>query len=175
MTVSNTSANSLLQSTAPARIRGQTVSLYMLVMRGGISVGSLLTGMSVHWLGVREALLINGAVALVAQGLIGGYWSMQMITEKILEEAGFEEVDVGPTHVYDSADIARMAGDLPATVEILETLDVEASIADLGGAVMSAFVRARKPTQSGHGRSHKIHGDPDRAQPGDRYLAAGER
>ena len=77
MTVSNTSANSLLQSTAPARIRGQTVSLYMLVMRGGISVGSLLTGMSVHWLGVREALLINGAVALVAQGLIGGYWSMQ--------------------------------------------------------------------------------------------------
>ena len=64
-----------------------------------------------------------------------------------LEEAGFEEVDVEPTHVYDSADIARMASDLSATLEIPRALDVEASIADLGGAVMSAFVRARKPTQ----------------------------
>ena len=64
-----------------------------------------------------------------------------------LEEAGFGEVDVEPTHVYDSADIARMAGELPTSVEIPETLDVEASIAELGGAVMSAFVRARKPTQ----------------------------
>jgi len=73
MTVSNTSANSLLQSAAPARIRGQTVSLYMLVMRGGLSVGSLLTGVSVHLLGVREALVINGVVALAAQAAIAGY------------------------------------------------------------------------------------------------------
>jgi MFS family permease len=51
MTITNTSANSLLQATAPARIRGQTVSLYMLVMRGGVSIGSLLTGISVHQLG----------------------------------------------------------------------------------------------------------------------------
>jgi len=64
-----------------------------------------------------------------------------------LEEAGFGEVDVEPTQVYDSADIARMAGDLPTSVEIPDTLDVEASIAELGGAVMSAFVRARKPIQ----------------------------
>ncbi len=71
MTVSNTSANSLLQAAAPARIRGQTVSLYMLVMRGGLSVGSLATGICVHLLGVREALLINGLIALIAQVLIG--------------------------------------------------------------------------------------------------------
>jgi predicted MFS family arabinose efflux permease len=77
MTVSNTSANCLLQAAAPARIRGQTVSLYMLVMRGGLSVGSLLTGIGVHLLGIRDALLINGVVALVAQGLIGGYWLSQ--------------------------------------------------------------------------------------------------
>ncbi len=64
-----------------------------------------------------------------------------------LEDAGFEAVDVEPTHVYDSADIARMAGDLPTSMEIPETLDVEVTVADLGGAVMSAFVRARKPTR----------------------------
>ena len=74
MTVSNTSANSLLQATAPVRIRGQTVALYMLVMRGGISIGSLLTGISVHLLGIRDALLINGVVAVVAHMLIGRDW-----------------------------------------------------------------------------------------------------
>jgi len=63
-----------------------------------------------------------------------------------LEEAGFEEIEVKPTHVYDSGDLARMAGDLSTSVEIPETLDVGASIAELDGAVMSAFVRARKPT-----------------------------
>lgn len=74
MTVSNTSANALLQSTASPRLRGQTVSLYMLAMRGGLSLGSLVTGMSVHLLGVREALLINGALALAAQLAIGHRW-----------------------------------------------------------------------------------------------------
>ncbi|MGZ5083221.1 MAG: MFS transporter [Usitatibacter sp.] len=70
MTVSNTSANSLLQSTAPARLRGQTVSLYMLAMRGGLSVGSLLTGISAHLLGIRYALLINGVAAIAAYAMI---------------------------------------------------------------------------------------------------------
>ena len=35
MTVSNTAANSLLQATAEPGLLGQTVSLYMLAMRGG--------------------------------------------------------------------------------------------------------------------------------------------
>ncbi|HUY21867.1 MAG TPA: arsenite methyltransferase [Acidimicrobiales bacterium] len=64
-----------------------------------------------------------------------------------LEEAGFAQVEVEPTHVFDIADIARMADDLSASVEVPETLDVEATVAELGGAVMSAFVRARKPTR----------------------------
>lgn len=74
MTVSNASANGLLQSQAPERIRGQSVSMFMLAMRGGMAVGSLLTGLSVHLLGVREALLINGVVALLAQLLIRRNW-----------------------------------------------------------------------------------------------------
>ena len=71
MTVSNTSSNSLLQATAAERVRGQSVNLYMLAMRGGTSIGSLLTGVSVHLLGIRDALLLNGAVAVIVHVSIG--------------------------------------------------------------------------------------------------------
>ncbi len=74
MTVSNASANALLQSTAPTRIRGQTVSLFMLATRGGAALGSLLTGLAVSQFGVREALLINGALAVAVQFAIGRTW-----------------------------------------------------------------------------------------------------
>ena len=53
MTVSNTSANSLLQATASPRLLGQTVSLFMLATRGGVPLGALLTGLSIEWLGVQ--------------------------------------------------------------------------------------------------------------------------
>lgn len=75
MTASNTSANSLLQSASPSDLRGETVSLYMLAMRGGLSVGSLLTGLSVSAFGVREGLLINGILAVAAQMLVSRSWS----------------------------------------------------------------------------------------------------
>jgi predicted MFS family arabinose efflux permease len=74
MTVSNTSANTLLQATASPALRGQTVSLYMLAMRGGLSIGSLLTGLSVTALGVRHALLLNGALAVASQIAVGRQW-----------------------------------------------------------------------------------------------------
>ena len=48
-------------------------------------------------------------------------------------------------YVFDRSDIIRMAGDLFASGDMLETLDVEATTAALDGAVMSAFVRASKP------------------------------
>jgi MFS family permease len=70
MTVSNTSANTLLQASAPAHLLGRTVSLHMLAIRGGVSLGSLITGASAHVFGVRQALIINGIAALVAQGLL---------------------------------------------------------------------------------------------------------
>ncbi len=62
-----------------------------------------------------------------------------------LEEAGFEGIDIEPTRVFDASDIAQMAGDLLVSAEIPATIDVEASIAELDRAVMSAFVRASKP------------------------------
>ena len=75
MAVSNTSANSLLQATVAAPLRGRTISLFMLAMRGGISIGSLITGISVNLLGVRYALLINGLLALATHIMIGRRWT----------------------------------------------------------------------------------------------------
>jgi MFS family permease len=74
MTVSNTSANALLQGMAPSRLRGRSASVYMLAMRGGISIGSLMTGVSVNLLGVRHAMLINGALALASQAAVSREW-----------------------------------------------------------------------------------------------------
>jgi MFS family permease len=70
MSVSNTSANTLLQAAAPPRLLGQTVSLYMLALRGGVSVGSLVTGITVGFIGIREALLLNGGLAVVGQLIV---------------------------------------------------------------------------------------------------------
>jgi len=74
MTASNASANTLLQSSAPEHLRGKTVSLFMLAMRGGLSLGSLLTGFSVHLMGVRSALALNGVLALLALSALGLVW-----------------------------------------------------------------------------------------------------
>ena len=74
MSVSNTSANSLLQASCLPELRGQTVSLYMLAMRGGVSLGSLLTGLSVSLIGVSDALLVNGLLAVAAQVAVGRRW-----------------------------------------------------------------------------------------------------
>jgi predicted MFS family arabinose efflux permease len=74
MTVSNTAANSLLQVKAGPDLLGQTVSLYTLAMRGGISFGALLTGAAVGWLGVQQALLINGLLAVLVQIALALSW-----------------------------------------------------------------------------------------------------
>ena len=72
--ISNTAANSLLQSTAEPGHLGQTVGVYMLALRGGISLGALLTGAAVSLLGVQHALLLNGAMALVVQAAVAWTW-----------------------------------------------------------------------------------------------------
>lgn len=74
MTAANASANAWLQSQAPAAIRGQTVSLFMLAMRGGTALGGLLTGLTVSAWGVREALALNGLLALLAVAGVRRGW-----------------------------------------------------------------------------------------------------
>ena len=75
MTMSNTSANTLLQSASSPAVRGQTVSLFMLAMRGGMAMGGLITGLSISLLGIREALLLNGLLALLCQIFVAVYWA----------------------------------------------------------------------------------------------------
>jgi MFS family permease len=70
MTASNTMANALLQDAAEERIRGQATSLYMLALRGGLSIGNLVAGFAVNAFGVKEALLVNGSLAVAAHALI---------------------------------------------------------------------------------------------------------
>jgi predicted MFS family arabinose efflux permease len=74
MSVSNISVNTLLQTHSSPHLRGRAVSLFMLAMRGGQALGSLLTGLSVLWLGVEHALLLNGLLAMVLQAANGWKW-----------------------------------------------------------------------------------------------------
>lgn len=74
MTISNTAANTLLQANASPLLLGQTVSLYMLAMRGGISLGALLAGLSVSLIGVRHALLLDGLLAVAVQAVVARTW-----------------------------------------------------------------------------------------------------
>jgi len=74
MTISNTSANTFLQSTTGAQHLGRTVSVYMLAVRGGSSVGALLTGAEIAALGVQHALLVNGLLAIAVQAGIAHSW-----------------------------------------------------------------------------------------------------
>jgi hypothetical protein len=48
--------------------------MFMLAMRGGMALGSLLTGLMVHLLGVQKALLANGLIALCIHLLIRRAW-----------------------------------------------------------------------------------------------------
>ncbi|HUI27392.1 MAG TPA: MFS transporter, partial [Candidatus Kryptonia bacterium] len=78
MTVSNASANTLLQRTAGPRLRGETASLFMLAIRGGRSVGDMATGLSVSALGIRWALLLNGVLAVLIQLSLARTWEVRV-------------------------------------------------------------------------------------------------
>lgn len=63
--------------------------------------------------------------------------------ERMLHDAGFEQVSIEPTQVYDRGDIVSMAGDL--SIEVPEGIDRDEIVDELAGSVMSSFVRGRKP------------------------------
>lgn len=73
MSFSNTQANSYLQLESGAR-RGQAASLFMLAMRGGLSLGALVTGSVATALSIRWALALNGGLAVLLHLFIGGFW-----------------------------------------------------------------------------------------------------
>ncbi len=100
MTMSNTAANTLIQATAAPELRGQTVSMFMLAIRGGMALGSIATGVSISLLGVRAALAIDGLLALVAQLTIGRIW--------LRCELPLERADLG-THLASRGERAGAA------------------------------------------------------------------
>jgi SAM-dependent methyltransferase len=60
--------------------------------------------------------------------------------ERLLADAGFEDIEIEPTRIYQLEDARAL---LEAS-----GLDVERLAAEVDGRVMSAFVRARKPAQT---------------------------
>ncbi len=74
MTMSNTALNTQLQSQAEDAIRGQTASLYMLAMRGGLALGNLLSGVVVGGLGIRNTLAANALMAVGLQLVVLRVW-----------------------------------------------------------------------------------------------------
>lgn len=82
MSITNTSTNPIVQTTAPAKLRGQAVSLYMLAMRGGIALGSLATGYANSLFGIRSSLLADGVLAMAAQAVISRSWSRVQVASQ---------------------------------------------------------------------------------------------
>jgi predicted MFS family arabinose efflux permease len=74
LTVSNISANTVIQSTVAPHTLGRTVSLYMLAIRGGGALGALITGALVNGLGVQRALLLDGSLAVAIHGILNHRW-----------------------------------------------------------------------------------------------------
>lgn len=62
-----------------------------------------------------------------------------------LRSAGFEHVSIEPTRVYEDDDIAALAGELSFDLELPGDIDRDKIMTELGGSIMSAFVRGQKP------------------------------
>jgi predicted MFS family arabinose efflux permease len=60
--------SSLVQLNAPNEMRGRVMSIYMVAFRGGMPLGSLVTGLAIDRVGAPAAIAVNGllltAVAL---------------------------------------------------------------------------------------------------------------
>jgi len=59
--------------------------------------------------------------------------------------AGFQDISIEPTNILSGPDLNDMAGQLDPAL-IPPDIDVAATIDELDGVVMSAFIRARKPS-----------------------------
>jgi SAM-dependent methyltransferase len=65
--------------------------------------------------------------------------------EAKLRSAGFEDVSIEPTRVFEDDDIVALAAELSVDADLPGDADRDKVMAELGGSIMSAFVRGRKP------------------------------
>lgn len=77
-------ANTTVQTVAPDYLRGRVMSVYMLVFAGSVPLGNLFTGGMAHLFGAPIALLLGGAISLVA-AIVG--WILRTPAEKNLAES----------------------------------------------------------------------------------------
>lgn len=61
-----TSANSLVQMTAPAAVRGRVMSVYLLLLLGSQAIGGPIVGTVIDHIGVRATMLICGSIVAIA-------------------------------------------------------------------------------------------------------------
>jgi MFS family permease len=59
---------SLVQLIAPNEMRGRVMSIYMLAFRGGMPIGSLVSGWLATFIGAPHVIAINGALLVVVAG-----------------------------------------------------------------------------------------------------------
>ena len=66
-----TSANSLVQMTAPTAVRGRVMSVYLLLLLGCQAIGGPIVGTVIDHIGVRSTMLICGSIVAIAAGGAG--------------------------------------------------------------------------------------------------------
>jgi len=77
-------ANTIVQTVAPDRLRGRVMSVYMMVFAGSVPPGNLFTGGIAHLFGAPVALLAGAGLSLVA-GVVA--WALRAPAEKSLAES----------------------------------------------------------------------------------------
>ncbi len=98
---------------------------------------------------LRRALsATTGALIGLWTGCVAGALVVEDYEAK-LRAAGFEDVSIEPTRVFDDDDIVGLAAELSVDAEQLEGIERDEILAELGGSVMSASVRGRRPEWRG--------------------------
>jgi MFS family permease len=60
------SSNVMLQTLSPDDMRGRAISVFSMVMLGGVPAGSLVLGSAATVIGLPHAMTVGGAISLVA-------------------------------------------------------------------------------------------------------------
>jgi MFS family permease len=63
-------ANSYVQTTTPANLRGRVMGIYLMIFMGGTPLGSPLIGWAAGAIGIRATVLICGLITTTAAALV---------------------------------------------------------------------------------------------------------
>lgn len=86
-----TSANSLVQLTAPPQLRGRVMSVYMLMLLGTQAVGGPLVGWTIDGIGARPAMLLCGLL-LAGTTMLAGWGMARRGNLRLAPRRGYRRV-----------------------------------------------------------------------------------